>query len=55
MFAVNFYASCFDGRGNPIGKKLIRFDWQKAVYQPLFTLANTLAIHFQALNFAHCK
>ena len=38
MVAVNFYAS----RGNAIGKKLVRLDWEKAVCRPLFTLANTL-------------
>ena len=43
MFAVSFYASCFDNRGDSIGKRLIRL-WEKAVYQPLFTLANTLTI-----------
>ena len=42
MFTVNFYASCFASRGNSIGKKLIRLDWEKAVYRSLFTLANTL-------------
>ena len=42
MFAVNFYASCFVSRGNSIGKKVIGLDWEKAVYRPLFTLANTL-------------
>ena len=42
MFAVNFYASCFVSRGNSVGKKVVRFDWEKAVYRPLFTLANTL-------------
>ena len=25
-----------------LGKKLIRLDWEKAVYRPLFILANTL-------------
>ena len=44
MFAVNFYASCFVSRGNSIGKKVIRFDWEKAVYWLLFTLANTLKV-----------
>ena len=42
MFAVNFYTSCFVSRGNSIGKKVIRLDWEKAVYRLLFTLANTL-------------
>ena len=42
IFAVNFYASCFDSREKSIGKKLIRLDWGKTVYRPLFTLANTL-------------
>ena len=42
MLAVNFYASCFVSRENSVGKKLIRLDWEKAVYRPLFTLANTL-------------
>ena len=43
MFAVNFYVSCFGSRGNSIGKKLLlSSDWEKAIYQPLFTLANTL-------------
>ena len=41
MFAVNFYASCFVSRGNSIGKEPMRLDWEKAVYRPLFTLANT--------------
>ena len=45
MFAVNFYASCLVIRGNSIGKKLVRLDWEKAVYRPLFTLANTLYIY----------
>ena len=44
MFAVHFYASCFDRRGNLIGKKNLWLDWEKAVYRPLFALANTLAI-----------
>ena len=48
MFAVNFYASCFDSRGNSIGEKLIRFDWEKAIYQPLFMLANTLQTILQS-------
>ena len=42
MFAVSFYASCFINRGNLIGKKLVRLDWEKAVYRLLFTLASTL-------------
>ena len=33
---------CFDSREKSIGKKLIRLDWEKTVYWPLFTLANTL-------------
>ena len=45
MFAVSFYVSCFDSRGDLIGKRLIRLNWEKNVYQPLFTLANTLIIH----------
>ena len=36
--------SCFASRGNSIGKKLIRLNWEKAVYQPLFMLANTLTV-----------
>ena len=28
-----------------LGKKLTRLDWEKAVYQSLFTLANTLHIY----------
>ena len=28
-----------------LGKKLKRFDWEKAVYQQLFMLANTLFIY----------
>ena len=48
MFAVNFYASCFVSRGNSVGKKLIRLDWEKGVHWPLFTLANTLLkLHFK--------
>ena len=42
MFAVNFYASCFVSRRNSIGKKLIRLNWEKAVYPMLFTLTNNL-------------
>ena len=42
MWTANFYARHFDSRGNSIGKKLIRLDWEKAVYRPLFTLANSL-------------
>ena len=42
IFAANFYMRCFDRRGNSTGKKLVRLNWEKAVYQPLFTLANTL-------------
>ena len=42
MFAVNFCASCFDSRENSVGKKLSGLDWEKAVYQLVFTLANTL-------------
>ena len=42
MFAVHFYASCFDSRGNLIGKKSLWLDREKAVYRPLFALANTL-------------
>ena len=33
-------------RGNSIGKKLKRLDWEKAIYQPLFMLANTLDVLF---------
>ena len=48
MFAVSFYASCFVSRGNSVGKKLIRLDWEKVVYWLLFTLANTLLkLHFR--------
>ena len=43
MFTVNFYASCFAGKGNSIGKKIRRFNWEKAVYQLLFMLASTLS------------
>ena len=42
MFTVNFYVSCVVSRGNSIGKKLIRLDWEKAVYWLLFALGNTL-------------
>ena len=49
MFAANFYASCFDIRGKSIGKKLNRLDWEKAVYRPLFTLANTLRLGYLKL------
>ena len=45
MFAVNFYASCLVTRGSSIGKKLIRLDWEKAVYRLLFTIANTLLLN----------
>ena len=51
MFAVNFYASCFVSRENSIGKKVTRFDWEKAVYWLLFTLANTLMIKNMKLLF----
>ena len=44
MFASNFYTSCFVSRENSIGKRLIRHNWEKAVYRSLFTLANTLTI-----------
>ena len=44
MFAVNFYTSCFDSRETQLGKKLIRLDWEKVVYRPLFTLPNTLLL-----------
>ena len=42
IFAVNFYVSCFDSRGNSIGEKLIRLYWENTVYRLLFALANTL-------------
>ena len=42
IFAANFYTRCFDRRGNSTGKKLTRLNWEKDVYQPLFTLVNTL-------------
>ena len=51
MFAVNYCASCFDIRGNSIGKNLVRLNWEKAVYRPLFTLANTLLFRFLFINF----
>ena len=41
MFSVNFYVSCFDIIRNSIGKKLIRLDWEEAVYQPLFKLTTS--------------
>ena len=44
MFSVNFYESCFVSRETQLGKNLIKLDWEKAVYWPLFTLANTLII-----------
>ena len=44
MFAVHFYASCFDSTEKSIGKKNLWLDWEKAVYRPLFALANTLPI-----------
>ena len=47
MFAVNFYASCFVSRGNSIGKRLTRLDWEKVIYWPLFTLANNLLSYLQ--------
>ena len=54
MFAVNLYASCFVSRGNSIGKKRIKLDWEKAVYRLLFTLANSLiyikTVLFKAKN-----
>ena len=43
MFSVNFYASCLVSRETRLGKNLIKLDWEKAVYRPLFTLANTLS------------
>ena len=45
------YMSCFVSRGNSIGKKFIRLDWEKAVYQTLFTLANTLNVHMYTNKF----
>ena len=48
IFAVNFYMSCFDCREDSIGKKLIRLNWEKAVYQLVFMLANTL------INIVNC-
>ena len=42
MFSVNFYVSCFDIIRNSIGKKLIRLDWEEAVYWPLFKLTTSL-------------
>ena len=42
MFAVNFCTSCFISRGNSIGKKVIRLNWEKVIYRLLFMLANTL-------------
>ena len=42
MFAISFYGSCFVNRGNSIGKKFTRPDWEKAIYRSLFMLANTL-------------
>ena len=42
MFAVNFCTSCFISRGNSIGKKVIRLNWEKVIYWLLFMLANTL-------------
>ena len=52
MFAVKFYASCFDSRGNSIGKKLLRLDWEKATYWLLSMLANSLEHYadFSQLN-----
>ena len=50
MFAVNFYASCFVSRGNSNGKKVIRLDWEKAVYRLLFMLANTLVGVYQKME-----
>ena len=46
MFTVNFYTSCFVIRGNSIGKKTIRLDWEKAVYGPPFMLTNTVGTYF---------
>ena len=54
MFAVNFYTSCFVSRKNSIGKKVIIFDWEKAVYRPLFTLANTLMVYFGLFESFFC-
>ena len=45
MFAVHFYTSCFDSRGNLIGKKSLWLDYEKAVYWPLFVLANTMVYY----------
>ena len=39
-----FLCELFYSRENSIGKKLVRLDWEKAVYRPLFTLTNTLEI-----------
>ena len=44
MFTVNFYASYIAVKGNSIGKKLRRLDWEEAVYRLLFMLANALGL-----------
>ena len=51
MFAVPFYESCFDCRGNLIGKKNLWLDWEKAVYWSLFALANTRTVHKNGIFF----
>ena len=50
MFTVNFCVTFFVNRKNSIGKKLVRLDWEKAIYQLVFTLANTLYITISSVQ-----
>ena len=42
MFAAHFYAGCFDSGKIQLGKKNLWLNWEKAIYRPLFALANIL-------------
>ena len=53
VFIVNFCVTCFVSRGNSIGKKLTRLNWEKAVYRPLFTLASTTRYYFGRCSSEH--
>ena len=44
MFAVNFMRVVLTIGKLNWEKKLIRLDWEKVVYRPLFTLPNTLLL-----------
>ena len=52
MFTVNVYASYFVSRRNSTEKKLRTVDREKTVYQPLFTLANTLVFCLDLISFS---